>query len=321
MATTKKTLIVDSTQIAAFLECPQAWIYNYRMNIVPRIVEPKEAMMKGSFGHKLLELYYKRAALGGDLSDRIKSALDHDIDKDCNCTCGHSPASHSNLFGNPMCKLCSGTKDYFHTFEQTKFPLPVPIRQGVIDKFRMYAMTYSMNDFRPHSAETVEVGFSERIYEDSEHLFILEGKIDLLGSLGQENIIVDHKFQERAHTLYKKSIQFRNYSMVTGTKLMVINYIRMSKSADKPFERALVSFTKEEHFWWKRQLIDIMFRMIQQVDLASKGLQVDQNWKSCNGQWGKPCDYTDLCEERDNEAVKLVKIKNNFTKKEEWRPW
>src|SRR5205085_2807486 len=146
-----------------------------------------------------------------------------------------------------------------HNFLSQPFPLSQPARLQVQDRFRMYCLTNSSKDFVPHNAESVEVGFSDLLYEDSEHLFVLEGKIDLLGTIDQTKILVDHKFQERSHNLYEKSVQFRNYSMVAGRQLLIINYIRMAPSATKPFERVLVSFTTDEHRWWRKELVKIYF--------------------------------------------------------------
>ena len=324
----KRTLIVDSTQIQAFLECPQYWAYNYRQHLAPRQVELKDVMMQGSYGHKLLEIYYKNRASGLQMKESLDGAISFDIDSETNCKCGHAEQWHKDLdIGGrslPICSQCTGTPNYSHPFDPQPFPLSQPLRLQVIDKVRMYVMTNSINDFQAHSPSTVEVGFSEPIYEDCEHLFILEGKIDLLGLLGTQEVIVDHKFQSRAHTLYKKAVQFRNYSMVSGRLYMLINYIRFARTTEKPFERALVSFSQEEHKWWRGELVKIYKSMLHHLDNSSaSGLYGpdSHNWGHCKGDWGRPCEYSTLCEERGNERVKLVLIENNFTKKEEWRPW
>lgn len=324
----KKTLIVDSSQIQAFLECPQYWAYSYRHNLTPKVSEPKEAMIKGTFGHKLLELYYK-ADKSLPLVERLSTATTFPFDEETNCECGHAKKSHSVIELKQenkqseylsKCSLCSGTPSYLHQFKNAPYPLSQPLRLQIIDRFRSYALVYQHNDIRPHSPDTVEVGFSELIYEDSEHLFVLEGKIDLLGKLNNESLIMDHKFQERSHTLYKKSVQFRNYSLVTGTKLMIINYIRMAKSAEKPFERALVTFTANEHEWWRKELIKIYKSMLSHLE-SGFTLDTSHNWAHCKGQWGRPCEFTELCEERSNQQLIHIKMKNMYTKKEEWRPW
>lgn len=330
--TGKKTLIVDSSQIQAFLECPQYWAYSYRHNLAPHVQRQKEAMNKGTYLHKLLELYYKAGArTGPKLKENVEEALAYKVDEHTNCGCGHALDKHQivplktdgfDTGSLQVCSLCTKTPNYLHPFERAPFPLSPPSRYEVQERFRMYALTHFATDFRAHNENTVEVGFSEPIYEDSDHLFILEGKIDLLGSLpaSPENLIVDHKGQERAHDLYSKSVQFRNYSLVTGTKLMIINYIRFAKLAVKPFERKLISFSADEHRWWRQQLIQIYFSMLKHVE-SNFSLEDSHKWNRCKGEWGSPCEYTDLCEERDQKQLIQIKMQNNFVKKEEWRPW
>ncbi|MDE1971249.1 MAG: PD-(D/E)XK nuclease family protein [Patescibacteria group bacterium] len=330
MSADKITIIADSTQIQSFTECPQEWYYNYRLHITKKDQKPKEAIEKGSYGHKLLELYYKDVSNGVQPVQAIENACGFDPDRHTNCSCGHAESSHSSIVISPetnlsTCRLCSGTDNYRHVFSPKPLPLSAPLRLQVQERFRVHCLANMVNDIRPHSAATVEVGFSERIYEDCEHLFVLEGKLDLLGRFNGIDAFMDHKFQERAHTLYKKKIQFRNYSMITGVKLLIVNYIRFAKSAEKPLERALIPYSTDEHTWWKSELIKIFKSMAAHLKSADRHGTLhhadSHRWGNCDGKWGSPCQYTDLCEERNLEHVKLIKIENNFMRKEEWRPW
>lgn len=320
MSTAKKTLIADSTQIQSFLDCPTFWNLSHRQHLANKIQPPKDAMIKGTYGHKLSELYYKDRANGIFFPQALKSALEHNIDAETNCKCLHPSSAHRQFLGHWVCSLCNGTESYFHQFDPQPFPLSQTLRNEVRDRFQMYVMTHSSNDFQPHNAESVEVGFSELIYEDSDHLFILEGKIDLLARYAEENIIVDHKWQDRATNLYKKAVQFRNYSMISGRKLMVINYVRMAPSAQKPFERSLISFSSDEHRWWKGELVKIYFGMLRSIE-SNFTLDNDHKWNHCKGDYGRPCEFSEICEERDQERIKLMKIQQNFVKKAEWKPW
>src|SRR5690348_15830065 len=91
------------------------------------------------------------------------------------------------------------------------FRIDALLSQQVKTRFREYCYTYINNDVIPASPEHVEVGFSEVVYESASRLYLLEGRIDIMGTLQGLNTIVDLKFQGRTRELYKKSIQFRNY--------------------------------------------------------------------------------------------------------------
>lgn len=281
MTNSKKTIIVDSTQLSKFLECPLAWKYEHRDNIIlpsPEITKRDVAMNQGSYGHLLFEKFYKLRASKASFTDAMKAAITIEPGVDLKLT-------------------------------QEQVTL---VRQ----KFAMSCTMHMANDFTPISDKHVEIGFTEPIYEDCEHLFVLEGKIDVFSSHMGQRMIIDHKFQTTARTLYAKSIQFRNYTMITDIPYMLINYVRLAVNPNNPYERQLLAFSSDERKWWKHQLCNIYWKILH----MSEANHFDQNWNSCSGQFGYPCQYTKLCEERsDNVRNNLIQF--TYKPKPEWKPW
>lgn len=297
----KQILILDSTQIDAYLTCPQLWQYGQKERLTP-MGGPStgEAMAMGTYGHKLLEIYYKTV---GSQIRKVCAAEAFKPDDETCLLCGKSKEEHT---GDNTC-----------TFEGKPFPLTGPSRSLVLRRFREYTYTYANKDFKPTSPEHVEVGFSHKVYEDDDFLFILEGRIDGMGSFDGHPVWWDHKFQLRSRDLYKKSIQFRNYAMATGMTMGLVNYIRLTKEVTKDtFKRDIISFYTAELRWWREELIDIYKDIAVSVGLDS----FKKNYSACSGKFGYPCDFTPLCEELLPEIGKAKK-EQLYTIREEWKPW
>jgi hypothetical protein len=298
----KFTLVLDSSQISTFSECATLWNYQYNKRLVPAVIKPNEAMNAGTYGHKLLDIYYRLKRRGCPLNDILTACLEYDPDKDT-CECGCSKEHHKiiELIALEECQRCHRCLK----FRPRPFPLSSDVRIQVRTRLKDYFMKYANTDFMPLSEGHVEVGFSEPIYEDDENLFILEGRLDAIAQQQGLNMIVDHKFQFKQHWLYPKSIQFKNYALVGKICLLMINYIRLHKQlTDETLARVLVSFTVPELLAWKKELISIYFR-IKQAQLLST---YDRNWYSCKGysetyKIDEPryCIYNKLCEEFNSD--------------------
>lgn len=319
----KQTLVLDSSQITTYLECPTLWDYSYRQSIAKVGAAPNDAITMGTYGHRLLDIYYKAIAGGKSMSEGIEAALAFDPSIET-CICGHARIEHKEThIHSEIYTACEYDNDNKTDCQCTKFkPKPFPLtkyqRKLVKERFTIHSYTYSYGDFTPTSPEHVEVGFSHKLYEDDDKLYILEGRIDVLGGYsGVSNAIMDHKFQMRRRDLYKKSIQFRNYSLVTGATLLIINYIRLTKEITKDtYNRVVANFSALEQEWWRGELIKVYDKIA--AETASGTLE--KRWNSCSGKFGYKCQYTGLCEEIIPEVVK-VKKETLFQPKEVWRPW
>lgn len=286
----KKALILDSTQIESFLTCPEHWNLSSQQQLeLPG--EIRRPMIMGTYGHKLLEIYYKECATGNSKT-AAETALAFNIDE-----------------------------------PESRFPLEKPDRELVKRQFTLYTYTYrtcatrfehSREDIIPDGAEAVEVGFSEKIFEDDFWVYILEGRIDILGILAGQHCFIDHKFQLRSKDIYKKAIQFRNYAMVTKQSLGIINYIRFTKEVTKDtFSRVPISFSKQELDWWRRELLNT-FRNVA-LSIETSGNYFEHRWSSCSGKYGYPCEFTSICEELTPELRQAKK--GLYQIKKEWKPW
>lgn len=319
----KFTLTLDSSQITTFLECPTMWEHSYKERLGLTVTPSSEAMNAGTYGHKLLEIYYA-ARLGGEtLNQAMERAFAFDIDKYF-CECGHAQEDHKRVDDLILeetqiincCKKCS-IVNRCNSWKSKPYQLSQDQRYSVRERLREYFYTYVNNDFLPNNQQALEVGFAEPILEDKDNLFVLEGRIDMIGTLQGLPAVIDHKFQQRAHALYKKSVQFKNYALVTRIPMVIVNYIRLTKGVSKDtLVRDIVTFNSIEMHAWKKELISIFFRVKTMIMLN----KFDQNWSACGGKYGYNCIYTPLCEEFNSELVQIKK-QQIYVKKELWSPW
>lgn len=300
-----QTLILDSSQISAHEECPTEWSNRGLISI--DFAKVGEAMAAGSLGHKYLEIYYDTLCRSdGDMKLATETALAFDPD-------------------------AADQVD-------SQFPLDLALREKVKQRFCDYLFNYPADrDYRPaykklHGITVkngvladvvqrdplIEKGFSYKLFESKEYLFVLEGRIDFMGEASDGSVLwMDHKFQFREHLLYPKAIQFRNYSLATGLNLAVINYIRLhDKIGPKTFVRQPLSFSSLEMRYWKEELISIYVRIAKEVAAG----EFPKNRNSCGGAWGRACMYAPLCEEY-NPAIRAAIQKRDFVERKEWRPW
>jgi PD-(D/E)XK nuclease superfamily len=305
----KQTLILDSSQIDTYLTCPQLWRNSYKDSLTKTDLSDKEAIAMGTLGHKWLEFYYQGRALGKPIGDCVAAANALDPD-----TMDNEPNDNH------------------------KFPLNDEKRKIVKSRMQEYWMTYSQNDYIPDyklkyeigiSSTTglpfdayskvplIEQGFSYKLLETPEYLFILEGRIDFIGTYTSQQFFMDHKLQIREHKLYPKSIQFKNYALATGLNLGIINYIRLHKeTSNKTFVREPIGFNPYEIKRWRSELINTYVEIANAV----KHDEFDYRWSSCSGKFGYACEFAEVCEEPNIGVANLIKIQN-FKKKKEWKPW
>lgn len=304
----KQTLILDSSQIDTYLTCPQLWRMSYKESLTKTDLSDKEAIAMGTLGHKWLEIYYHKKALNASTSLAVAAAN------------RLNPDEMDNEPG-----------------DDHKFPLIEEKRQIVFKRLQEYWMTYSANDYVPdyklkykigidsngmpvdqnEKVPLIEQGFSHKLLETSEYLFILEGRIDFIGTHNNQTFFMDHKLQLREHKLYSKSIQFKNYALATGLNLGIINYIRLHKETSaKTFVREPLAFGTYELKRWRSEVINTYVEIANAV----KHDEYDYRWSSCSGKFGYACEFAEVCEEPNIYTANLIKIQN-FKKKKEWRPW
>lgn len=318
----KFALILDSSQIEAAMICHQLQDYSYTQNLTIYEAPLKTAMHQGTYGHRMLDFYYKSRAAGEPLNIAIQKAYDYNPDDD-KCFCGHLKEVHNIgvMALNPCDKCATIAKDCIG-YKPIPSELPIKDRQIVKDRLRDYFFKWHSNDIIPDSPESVEVGFTHKLYEDDFVLYALEGRIDILGSLQGIPLITDHKFQTRVHNLYQKSIQFRNYSLAARRPTVLINYIRLHKAViEDTLVREVVSFNPMEAAAWKIELKGIYDRLAaEKLNLINYGIPLPLNRAACKGQYGYPCEFTKLCEVSYNPDL-VTMNKQLYKIKEAWKPW
>jgi hypothetical protein len=293
------------------------WYYKYNQHLERVEGENKEAITIGSFWHLMCESYYKSIARNESRADAIEAAAGIDV-RDHFCECGALKTAHITV-GEYQKGACA-------EFKAAPLPLEEPVAQFVRDRFRIYTYTYGGRDVEVTNPDQVELGFSYPLLETLDRIYVLEGRIDLhkVTMSGNEIGFVDHKAQMRRRDLYKKTIQFRNYGLVTNATLGMINYARMAKTIDKDtFKRVLISFAPGEHAWWRSELIKVFDRVAETIRQSYDHEDFwwtdrsNPNWAMCSGKFGYECNFTRLCSGGNptSERQQFFKIGK------EWKPW
>lgn len=291
------TLAVDSSQIAAYLDCPQKWFLAYRENLT-RKFEKRTAMDRGTVLHGLLERYYRMRAEG----------------KDQQSCYNHAISDLTRILQENGGKV----KDLSLTHEDYVFCL---------DRFTAYWTYYNQNDFTPLVVEgvpAVEIGFSVPIIDNENFLLVLEGRIDFIGQQQGLIFLVDHKSQGRVYDHYSRTLQFMNYCLALQIQLgtpidrVMINYIGTQEKLvpEKHFRRKLFYYHPRVLQNWHHKLITILYRM----SMAVMNSDYEKNENSCQGRLGFPCSFTLLCETLSQPQ--FIQIRDTkYQQKTPWQPW
>jgi hypothetical protein len=333
----RQILVLDSSQIATWGECNQQWNLKYNENLTSSN-QVREDMAQGTYGHKLLELYYTNIALGLKTADAwhdanmfhaagdfpLSAPKREFVHKRCwEYVCVYAQNDIIPLMGQPEKRIVFGphTSSMDHEF---------CLKCGAA---REKVIAEGPGGKCPQNPETkqfpkplVEQGFSYPLLDTPEYLFVLEGRIDVMAQLNNgSNGIVDHKFQGRERSLYGKSIQFRNYAMVSDFNYVVINYIRLHQAiSEKTFVRDTIYFSSLEKALWKKRLIEKYKKIAHDRELAQQRSGVaafEKEESACSGKFGYPCEFTKIC--NDNfDLVSINAVKEQFYQKREvWKPW
>lgn len=311
----KQIIIADSSSIEAHEQCPQLYDFAYRQSLVQiGEAEEKEAITMGTLGHKWLEIFNK---------ERIRTNN------------AHVAAATAYKF-NP---------DAEDEQDNHQFPLDPIKRKFVYDRCNMYWLFWVAKnvEYLPEcksiheigidesglpldcyrQSPLVELGFSYELFNSPEYLFILEGRIDKISSTSGTNCFVDYKFQQRKRNLYTKSIQFRNYAMVTGLNIGIIDYIRLGKEINEDtFVKEVISFNPTELRSWRSELIDIYIQMARELKDTenNKFWSYKRNRAACPGKFGYTCSFAQICEEPNRDLGERIK-EQKYVQKKEWKPW
>lgn len=309
----KYTLTMDASALKMFQTCELMWAYAYREHIKlssTQVATKASALDKGTLVHLVLEAFYK-AKLKYPAEDGYQ----------------HGQRALDAFFKHKLV-----TETYF-TNEEIQF---------IKNRFVNYVAFWRDRDLVPvkkGDAVGVELGFSKVLYEDDNVLFVTEGKIDIINSLGHDVIgFCDHKSQERVNHLYYFRPQMLTYAWATGLNHAMINYFGLQKDfKDHTFRRESFEIPNWMIKRWEQKMLRIywyiysrdmsLFKLkdpsmetIEYIPEANE-IKFNRNESSCSGAFdSSPCQYRYLCETGSDEMRNNIK-QFKYEKVEVWQPW
>lgn len=162
----------------------------------------------------------------------------------------------------------------------------------------------------------IEKGFSKIIYEDEYHLFIYEGRPDLVVRVppSPKLIAVDHKSRNQRYNIYPFNNQLIGYCDAIGTDRFVYNYITLIKDPNR-FERKTHYITPEQIKAWREETVQWFFKIVKarEDNEFLRSLQ-------CSTRFGE-CSYIRICEQ-PGEQMKQWEIYKSFKNSlKKWKAW
>jgi hypothetical protein len=252
-------------------------LYNYSIKENRGTPRLSEALVKGSSIHSILEFYYASRISKRPISDTLLELI--------------------NL------KFAEFTKE-----------LPSEDIQVIIPRMTQYITHYQDETWVPLKTE---IGFSKILYEDENHQFIYEGKIDLLVNVQQVNAFVDHKSQSWHLNLPPDSNQFLGYAWATGFSLGIINYINLapSKAPRYAFRREICNYPTNLVSEWRDSAIETYLLLTDSL----KKSRFQKQRSGCLGPYGL-CDFHQVCHQTNSNVIDGM-LERDFIIKAPWSPW
>lgn len=284
----RTVVIADSHALSNFQACPRKYSTLFITKITPK-ADPPTYITEGTVIHALLSLYYRQRLAGNDYKVAGIEALKF-IRED----------------------FTSDDKDIIEAKQLFK-SFTVELQSLIMQKFLQYIQYYLTDNIHPI---TTEKGFSKIIYEDSNYLFIYEGRIDLVAREGTDYYWMDHKKQRRKDPLPHFSNQFLGYSWALNCYKGIINYIgfQESKEPKECFHREIVTHKPSQIEDWKKDIIQTYFEIVR--------CKANENFPkyraSCQGKYAQ-CSFYELCNQTSPLVINHM-IKTQFTEMK-WSPW
>lgn len=292
----KLVLALDSHALSAYQRCPQEHAYAHIQDLEP--AQTVGFYDKGTLVHLMLALYYRLRRRGMNVQDAA---------------------------------MAVATKR-FTRFAKT-LNLDNADEKHILARFFEYIGYYANECVRPIG---IEVGFSEKIFEDKNFLFLYEGRVDWIGyefikNMGHTLHFTDHKTRSASYELDYFKNQFYGYAWmlrkVYGKDYDLwgkVNYFGLQedktgsiKKEGKLFEKTWFKFSQEQINQWEKDTIWWFHKIAQ-----SRMYKVFPRSWQCDRQFGE-CAFKKLCKApipRDKELVLIGK--NYFVKRAKpWSAW
>lgn len=191
-------------------------------------------------------------------------------------------------------------------------------RALITKRFLEYFNYWQVEDSK-YELVACEKGFSKTIYEDSNVLFVYEGRIDALFYHNREQVYVWRDYKTHSgQKLYKHTNQFYGYTWALteyGCR-GEIDYIGKNKTFNpnepsKTFEREIVKFHQSQVDRWVVRAIDTFYDIYRDT-------RYHERMSACQGKYGV-CSFHTLCERDPSIHESLIQI--NYKEKEKWSAW
>jgi hypothetical protein len=266
------TLSLNSHALSSFQECENKYLFRDIIGL--DTLSGKAAIRRGTVASKFLALYYY---------NRMKPRK-----------------NFQRVLANPLLWVKRIAKD-MECSERDAFSLYA--------SFIQYGNQYKFESWNPIA---VEKGFSKILYEDSENLFVYEGRPDLIVTDTPGLIVVDHKTQSRKYSIYGHNNQAKGYLWATGGTQFVYNYINYIKVTE--FRREAHLFTQSQIDDWVSCTTDWFFRIKHSIT----NMKFVPSW-NCNSLYGV-CPFHLICEQ-PKPGVREFVIKSQYKIRKSYRSW
>src|ERR1044071_1803398 len=209
----QKILSFDATILNTFQSCARKTKYSFVENL--RLPEKEEALERGDLIHKMMEVYYSLQLKHFD--------FDTEVWKEIIASGIQAPISLPERKHQTIVDFSVTVGRYF----STKMDLPTEEIEESIYQFREYAKYYEHDSWCPLAVEEVVLNI---LFENDDHKFIYNFKVDLVAEKGNVISPFDHKPSKRRQEQTSLSTQFIGYCYGLGMNNIVVNKIGFQKS-------------------------------------------------------------------------------------------
>lgn len=274
--TNKIEISLDATMLDTFVSCPAK--FNMRFNLNKTTLEKATPLDKGGLIHSGKEGYY----LGLKNNLPFNEALEKGVE----------------LFNQ------STTESDLDPAEITY------LRKVLIEN-----LTYWKSTDTNCEILEVESPFAYELFVDDLIRITMIGKIDLLFRDRKLEIVPqDTKTYSRDFPVHRKTNQFCNYAMATGSNYLIVDRVGLQTSLppEKKHKRQPLSYDRLFLEQWKLNTVKWCYFYLECVGEKSWPL----NDTSCD-KYNRLCEYYEVCDSSGLEA-KVYKLNTQFRTSERW---
>ena len=270
------TLRLDSQQLSAFQRCPRMYMLGYLLDLKIKSVNKPMPFIKGELIALGLATYRTARLKKVHYNDAVIEA---------------SQAIEARAIS---------------------YKLPKALTISLIARLLEYLNIYRDDNFK---VIAVEQGFSKIIYKDDKHLFVYEGRMDVVGQMENLGLIwMDDKTQSVSSKLHSNSNQFLGYTWFLGCRQGIINYISLADKPQEKFHRDVPFYDKKLVEEWVEGTIRTFFNLAEQLHK----MEFIKQRASCDTKYG-PCTYARICDETKQPC--LTRIIQEYYECVKWEPW